>query len=555
MTAPSESFDYVIVGAGSAGCVLANRLTEDGKSTVLLLERGGSDGSIFIRMPTALSIPMNMDKYNWGYWSEPEPQLGNRRINCPRGKALGGSSSINGLVYIRGNPHDFDRWEEEGAAGWGYRHVLPYFKRAETREEGGDEYRGGDGPLSTCYGTLKNPLYRAFVEAARQAGYPETQDVNGFQQDGFGRMDMTVRKGSRCSAAVAYLHPARGRPNLKVQSHALASRIEFEGRRATGVRYRVGDRERVAKARREVILAGGPINSPQLLKLSGVGPGVELQAHGIPVIRDLPGVGENLQDHLEFYFQVAVTKPVTLYSAMNPFAKALIGMRWLLLHDGLGATNHFESCGFIRSRAGVKYPDIQYHFLPLAMSYDGNKLATEHGMQAHVGPMRSKSRGWVRLLSPDPTDAPRIFFNYMSHPDDWTEMRACVRLTREIFAQDAFKPWRGREIQPGEACVTDEQIDQFIREKVESAFHPSGTCRMGDPDDPTSVVDPETRVIGIEGLRVVDSSIMPSVTTGNLNAPTIMLAEKAADHVRGRTPLAPSNAPYYTDPNWQTAQR
>jgi choline dehydrogenase len=551
----SESFDYVIVGAGSAGCVLANRLTEDGKSTVLVIERGGSDRSIFIQMPSALSIPMNMDRYNWGYASEPEPALNGRRINCPRGKALGGSSSINGLVYIRGNPNDFDRWAEEGATGWSYREVLPYFRRAETREAGGDAYRGADGPLHTRYGTLSNPLYGAFVEAAKQVGYPETGDVNGFQQSGFGRMDMTVRDGRRCSAAVAYLRPAMRRPNLKIVSGALATGIEFRDRRATGVRYRSGAVEHVAAARREVILAGGPINSPQLLKLSGVGPAAELRAHGIGVVHDLPGVGENLQDHLEFYFQVAVTRPVTLYSAMSPFAKGLIGLRWLLRHDGLGATNHFETCGFIRSRAGIRYPDIQYHFLPLAMSYDGHALATEHGMQAHVGPMRSKSRGWVRLGSTDPSAHPKIFFNYMSHPDDWTEMRACVRLTREIFAAPAFAPWRGREIQPGPAVTGDAAIDGFIREKVESAYHPCGTCRMGDPDDPMTVVDRETRVVGIDSLRVVDSSIMPSITTGNLNAPTIMLAEKAADHIRGLVPLAASNAPVHEEPNWRTAQR
>src|SRR5579862_570747 len=552
----AETYDYVIVGAGSAGCVLADRLTEDGRSTVLVVERGGSDRSIFIQMPSALSIPLNMPKYNWGYESEPEPHLGGRRINCPRGKVLGGSSSINGLVYIRGNPNDFDRWEsEDGAQGWGYRHVLPYFRRAESRQEGGDDYRGGEGPLSTRYGTIANPLYRAFVEAARQAGYPVTDDVNGGQQDGFGRMDMTVRDGRRCSAAVAYLRPAMKRPNLHVVTHAQVQRIEVANRRATGIRYVRNGGEHVATARREVILSGGPINSPQLLKLSGIGPAAELQALGIPVVHDLPGVGENLQDHLEFYFQVAVTQPITLFSAMNPVAKGMIGLRWLARHDGLGATNHFETCGFIRSRAGIRYPDIQYHFLPLAMSYDGNTLATEHGMQAHVGPMRSKSRGQVTLRSADPAAAPRIFFNYMSHPDDWTEMRACVRLTREIFAQAAFDKWRGREIQPGAHVTGDEAIDRFIRDKVESAYHPSGTCRMGDARDPMTVVDPETRVVGLEGLRIVDSSIIPSITTGNLNAPTIMLAEKAADHIRGLAPLPASNAPVYQDPNWDSRQR
>ena len=550
-----DAFDYVIVGAGSAGCVLASRLSEDGKTSVLVLETGGSDRSVFIQMPSALSIPMNMKRYNWFYETEPEPHLDGRRMHCPRGKVIGGSSSINGLVYVRGNPLDFDRWEEEGAEGWGYRHVLPYFRRAETRAEGGDAYRGGDGPLHTSYGPLSNPLYRAWIEAARQAGYPPTEDINGFQQEGFGRMDMTVRNGTRWSAANAYLKPALKRANLSVKSHALATRVIFEGRRAAGVRYRQGGQEREARARREVILAGGPINSPQLLMLSGVGPEAELRRQGIAVVQNRPGVGENLQDHLEFYFQMACTQPITLFAAQNPVAKALIGLRWLLFRKGLGATNHFESCGFIRSRAGVKYPDIQYHFLPLAVSYDGNSLATEHGFQAHVGPMRSKSRGFVRLRSADPMEKPQIRFNYMSHPDDWTEMRACVRLTREIFAQPAFAPYRGREIAPGADVTTDEAIDAFIRRKVESAYHPSCTCKMGRADDPMAVVDGQARVIGVDGLRVVDSSIMPSVTTGNLNAPTIMIGEKAADHILGRMLLAPSNAPIYVAPDWESRQR
>lgn len=550
-----ESFDYVIVGSGSAGSVLAARLTEDAATTVLVLEAGGGDGSIFIQMPSALSIPMNMPKYNWFYESEPEPHLGGRRLHTPRGKVLGGSSSINGLVYIRGNPLDFDHWEEQGAAGWGYRHVLPYFRRAETRQEGGDEYRGGDGPLHTRYGPCRNPLYDVFVEAAREAGYSATSDVNGFRQEGFGRMDMTVKDGVRWSAANAYLKPAMKRANLKVVTRALATRIAFDGRRATGVVYRRGGAEHEARARRGVILAGGPINSPQLLKLSGVGPAEELRSHGIGVVHHLPGVGENLQDHLEFYFQVACTQPITLYSSMNPFAKTLIGMRWLAFKDGLGATNHFETCGFIRSRAGVRYPDIQYHFLPLAVTYDGQGLASEHGFQAHVGPMRSKSRGFVRLRSKDPMEKPKVVFNYLSHPDDWVEMRACVRLTREIFAQAAFDPYRGREIQPGADVVSDEAIDAFVRDKVESAYHPSCSCKMGSPADPMAVVDPTTRVIGVEGLHVADSSIMPSITTGNLNAPTIMIGEKAADLIRGKPSLPASNAPYYVAENWQTAQR
>jgi choline dehydrogenase len=552
---PTDIFDYIIVGAGSAGCVLADRLSEDGTFTVLVLERGGSDSSVLIQMPSALSRPMNMPRYNWGYESEPEPHLGGRRINCPRGKVLGGSSSINGLVYIRGNALDYENWEAQGATGWGYRHVLPYFRRAEGRAEGGDAYRGAEGKLKTRYGPLRNPLYHAFMDAAAEAGYPTTQDVNGFQQEGFGRMDMTVHGGRRWSAANAYLKPAMRRRNLAVRTGVMVSRVAFEGRRAVGVRYRQGGTETQVQARREVILAGGAINSPQLLKLSGIGDPTELRALGIDMLRALPGVGENLQDHLEFYFQMACTQPITLFSAQSLWRKGLIGLRWLLLRDGLGATNHFESCGFIRSRAGIPYPDIQYHFLPLAVSYDGKALATEHGFQAHVGPMRSKSRGWVRLASADPGSAPKILFNYMSCDEDWADMRACVRLTREIFAQAAFAPYRGREIQPGADVVTDAAIDAFIQEKIESAYHPSGTCKMGAPEDASSVVDPQTRVIGVEGLRVVDSSIIPTITNGNLNAPTIMIAEKAADMILGKPPLAASNAPFYIAENWRAAQR
>jgi choline dehydrogenase len=549
------SFDYVIVGAGSAGCVLANRLTADGKRSVLLLEFGGSDRSIFVQMPSALSIPMNMKRFNWFYHTQPEPALNGRRMHTPRGKVLGGSSSINGLVYIRGNPEDFNGWEAQGAAGWSYNDVLPYFRRAETRQEGGNIYRGGAGPLQTRYGSLRNPLHAAWLAAAREAGYPSSDDVNGMQQEGFGRMDMTVGEGRRSSAANAYLRPVLGRRNLSMITRALVSRILFDGRRASGVEYLRGGKTHRVSANTEVILCGGPINSPQLLKLSGVGPSAELREHQIDVVHELAGVGENLQDHLEFYFQVASKEPVTLYSSISPWSRAWIGARWLLRKDGLGATNHFETCGFIRSRAGIPYPDIQYHFLPLAVAYDGSSLAQEHGFQAHVGPMRSKSRGWVRLASNNPREQPLIQFNYMSHADDREEMRACVRLTREIFLQPAFDRYRGREIQPGAEVQSDTDIDAFIRSKVESAYHPSCTCKMGADTDPMAVVDPQARVRGLERLRVVDSSIMPSITTGNLNAPTIMLAEKAADHILGVPLLPRETVPVYVAPHWQSAQR
>jgi len=550
-----EAFDYIIVGAGSAGCVLADRLTEDGRSSVLLLEYGGSDRSIFIQMPAALSIPMNSRTYNWGYRSEPEPHLGGRRIACPRGKVLGGSSSINGMVYARGHPLDFERWEQEGAKGWGYPGVLPYFRRAESFQGSGDAYRGDAGPLTTANGRKINPLYDAFIEAGRQAGYGVSADLNGERQEGFGALGMTVKNGVRWSTANAYLRPAMKRPNLRVATHALATRIVFNRRRAVGVRYQGRGRERTATARGEVILCGGPINSPQLLKLSGVGPAEELRSFGIDVIADRIGVGENLQDHLEFTFQVASRQPITLFSHTGLFRRALVGAEWLMRQRGPGASNHFEAGGFIRSRVGVRYPDIQFHFLPMAVAYDGSTLAREHGFQAHAGPIRSKSRGSVRLRSPDPVEPPRIQFNYMSHPEDWIEMRACIRLTREIFAQAAFDPYRGREIKPGADCVSDEALDAFVRDHVDTAYHPSCSCKMGSPADPSAVVDPETRVIGVEGLRVVDSSIMPSITNGNLNAPTIMLAEKAADMIRGLDPLPASNAPFYVAPDWETKQR
>lgn len=543
--------DYIVIGAGSGGCAMTYRLAEAGKS-VIVIEHGGWDGGPFIQMPGALSYPMNMKVYDWGYQSEPEPHLGGRRLATPRGKVMGGSSSINGMVYVRGHAHDFDHWRDQGADGWGYADVLPYFKRMEQSHGGQDGWRGTDGPLHVSRGKRDNPLTQAFVEAGIQAGYEATDDYNGKKQEGFGPMEATIFKGRRWSAATAYLRPAE---KLGAQViRAFARRVVMENGRATGVEVELNGRIEVLKARAEVIIAASALNSPKLLMLSGIGPAKHLAEHGIDVVADRAGVGQNLQDHLELYIQMAASQPVSLFKYWNLLGKAYVGARWLLFKDGPGASNQFESCAFIRSQSGVDYPDIQYHFIPIAVRYDGKAAAEGHGFQAHVGPMRSPSRGEVTLRSSDPKEAPRIFFNYMSEEKDWEDFRRCIRLTREIFEQEAFKPFVKHEIQPGANVQTDDELDAFIREHAESAYHPCGTCRMGRADDPMAVVDPEGRVIGVEGLRVADSSIFPRITNGNLNGPSIMVGEKIADHVLGRR-LPSENAEPWVHPEWKTAQR
>ena len=550
----NQTYDYVIIGAGSAGCVLANRLSEDPNVSVLLLEYGGSDRSIFIQMPTALSIPMSMSKYNWGYESQPEPYLNNRRIDCARGKVIGGSSSINGMVYVRGHALDFDEWQENGSRDWGYSHCLPYFKKADDWAFGRDEYRSQQGPLSVNNGNnMQNPLYGAFIEAGAQAGYMKTQDYNGRQQEGFGPMHMTVKNGVRWSTANAYLKPALKRPNLTLISGAMTQRILLEGKKAAGVEFFKDGELMTASANRDLILSAGPIASPHLLQLSGIGPGQVLQKAGIEVKHDLPGVGENLQDHLEFYFQFRCKQPITLNGKLGLWSKFLIGSRWFFYKTGLGATNHFESCAFIRSKAGIKWPDIQYHFLPAAMRYDGKVAFDGHGFQVHVGHNKPLSRGSVKAISPDINDKPEILFNYLQHQDDIEGFRACVRLTREIISQPAMDAYRGTEIQPGEDVQTDSDIDAFIRSAAETAYHPSCSCRMGEDD--MAVVDSETRVHGIEGLRVVDSSIFPTIPNGNLNSPTIMVAERAADIIKGKGMLEASDAVVGLGEEWESRQR
>ncbi|XP_051964277.1 choline dehydrogenase, mitochondrial-like [Xyrauchen texanus] len=548
----TTSYGYVIIGAGSAGCVLANRLTENASDSVLLLEAGPKDMQLGstrlswkIHMPAALTYNLCDDKYNWFYHTLPQAGMDERVMYWPRGRVWGGSSSLNAMVYIRGHAEDYNRWQREGAEGWDYDHCLPYFRKAQTHELGADLYRGGDGPLHVSRGKTDHPLHHAFIKAGQQAGYPFTNDMNGFQQEGFGWMDMTIYKGKRWSTASAYLRPALSRPNLTAEVGCMVTRILFDGKRARGVEFQHNGQMKKVFADKEVILSGGAINSPQLLLLSGVGNADELHKMDIPVTQHIPGVGRNLQDHLELYVQHQCTQPITLYKAQKPFLMLKIGLEWLLKYTGYGATAHLESGGFIRSCPGVSHPDIQFHFLPSQVIDHGRVKSKIEAFQVHVGPIRSTSVGWIKLKSKEPHAHPIIQPNYLSTDTDVLEFRESVKLTREIFAQKAFDPFRGPEVLPGPAVQSDAEIDAFVRQKADSAYHPSCTCKMGRASDVMAVVDSELRVYGLEGLRVVDASVMPSVVSGNLNAPTIMIAEKAADAIKGLPSLHDTQVPVY----------
>ncbi len=539
--------DFIIVGGGSAGCALAARLSADPSNRVLVLEAGRPDSlwDIFIHMPAALTIPIGNPRYDWCYESEPEPHMGGRRVSHARGKVLGGSSSINGMIFIRGNPGDFDKWARDpGMETWDHAHCLPYFKRSEERLSGGDDYRGNKGPLKLEAGPCRSPLFGAFLAAAEQAGYPLTDDVNGFQQEGFGVFDRNILRGRRLSAARAYLHPVLDRPNLDLICRAPVSRVLFEGTRAVGVEYRSGSSVRTARGG-TVVCCGGAINSPQLLQLSGVGDPELLRPHGIDVVHDLPGVGQNLQDHLEVYVQHTCRQPVSVQPSLQWWRKPWLGYRWLFHRDGDAATNHFEAGGFIRSNDDVAYPNLQFHFLPLAIRYDGTSPAGGHGYQVHVGPMNSDARGSVTLRSADPREAPALRFNYLSTEQDRREWVEAIRCTRHILGQEAFAEFDGGETSPGPEVETDEQILDWVAKDAETALHPSCTCRMGVDAD--AVVDPKTMLVrGLEGLSVVDASVMPYVTNGNIYAPVMMIAEKAADLLLGETPLDPLDLPVFT---------
>jgi choline dehydrogenase len=545
----ASQYDFVIVGGGSAGSALANRLSADPGNRVLVLEAGRPDyrWDVFIHMPAALTFPIGNRCYDWKYESEPEPGMNGRRIYHARGKVLGGSSSINGMIFQRGNPMDYQRWgADPGMSTWDYAHCLPYFRKMENclaGERDGTRFRGADGPLVLERGPATNPLFTAFFEAAQQAGHPLTDDVNGYRQEGFAPFDRNVHRGRRLSAARAYLHPVMGRPNLTVRTRAMVDRVLFDGTRATGVEYTHRGRTHQALAG-EVVLCGGAINSPQLLQLSGVGNAAELGALGVDVVADLPGVGENMQDHLEVYVQHSCTRPVSMAPALKMWRRPFIGARWLFLRGGPGATNHFEGGGFVRGNEDVDYPNLMFHFLPIAIRYDGSAPAGGHGYQVHIGPMYSDARGSVKITSTDPRAHPALRFNYLSTDQDRREWVEAVRVARDILRRPAMDGFNGGEISPGPTVETDEQILDWVRRDGETALHPSCTCRMGTDD--MSVVDPETmRVRGLDGLRVVDAAVLPYVTNGNIYAPVMMVAEKSADLILGNTPLAPQHEEFY----------
>lgn len=541
------TYDYIIVGGGSAGAVLTNRLSENPANQVLVLEAGRPDykWDFRIHMPAALTYLLTGTNYNWGYSSDPEPHMNNRRIAQPRGKVLGGSSCINGMIWIRGNAMDFEKWsKDEGLEDWDYAHCLPYFKRVEERLIGGDDYRGDKGNLKLTTPECDNPLFDAFFESVQEAGYPLTDDVNGYQQEGFGKFDQTIYNSRRLNAARAYIHPIKDqRKNLHVETQATVLRILFEGKKAVGVEYKQGGKIKQVYGK-EVISCGGAINSPQLLQVSGVGNAEHLKSLGIPVVHDLPGVGEDLQDHLEVYVQWACKKPVSMYPSLSPWKAPKIGFDWLFRKKGVGASNHFEAGGFIRGNDEVEYPNLQFHFLPIAIRYDGSAPKEGHGFQLHVGPMNTDVRGRVKIKSADPTEYPSILFNYLSTEKEKKEWIEAIRLSRKIIETQAMGELRGEELSPGKDVQTDQEILDFVAKEGESAYHPCATCRMGV--GPMDVTDPKTlKVHGVENLRVVDASVFPYVTNGNIYSPVMMVAEKAADIILGNKPLEPEHVPYY----------